>query len=134
MTWLSTLLMRLAQWLSPQNSQTQVQNIVTKNQLDRLYALLSTLLKPEQNTVKDLSEVVQLERKIAEQKLEAETANAVNNQKKNLPHTFYGVGLMNDGVSWIAKAQLTDGTVLVGRGDCPAEALTDFDEQWLGIK
>lgn len=78
--------------------------------------------------------VMKLEKEIAEKKLEAEKYNVYFFQQKLLPHRTYGVSLSNDGVSWIAKMQLDEGSVLVGRGDNPQAALMDFDEQWLGTK
>jgi hypothetical protein len=77
---------------------------------------------------------ISLEKELAEQKLETAKAQTMYHQRKNLPHLSYGCNLTNDGVSWIAKIQLADGNMIVGRGDCPAKALNDLDEQWLGIK
>ena len=75
-----------------------------------------------------------MEKNLAEQKLETEKAQTLFHQRKVLPHLTYGCNLTNDGVSWIAKAQLAEGAMLVGRGSSPCEALNDFDEQWLGVK
>jgi hypothetical protein len=51
-----------------------------------------------------------------------------------LPHRIYAPALSHDGVSWIAQGKYTDDSNLVGRGDCPARALDDFDKHWLGMK
>jgi len=72
--------------------------------------------------------------KLAEAKLEAAVSEAQSAQMANLPHRLYGCQLGHDGASWIAKITCPDGTTLVGRGDSPITAITDFDAQWLGIK
>ena len=82
----------------------------------------------------DMATRISLEKELAEQRIETEKAQTMFHQRRTLPHLSYGCGLMNDGVSWIAKLQLADGNAIVGRGDCPAKALSDFDEQWLGLK
>jgi hypothetical protein len=51
-----------------------------------------------------------------------------------LPHRRFHIPVYNDGVSWIAEFKCPEGEPLVGRGDSPALALNDFDEQWLGLK
>ena len=72
---------------------------------------------------------------MAELLLQEQQARTLAANRVNLPHRdCQGLILTNDGVSWIAKLMLADDVVLVGRGDCPATALNDFDEQWLGIK
>ncbi|MHC4299391.1 MAG: hypothetical protein ACYS7Y_19110 [Planctomycetota bacterium] len=79
-------------------------------------------------------EKARLQMEMAKAALEAEESARVAIAGKNLPHRVYGMTtLSHDGASWIASAQLKD-TALVGRGASPAEALMDFDSQWLGIK
>lgn len=76
----------------------------------------------------------QLQVQIENQQLETEKAATAYEQRRQLPHRTYALILSHDGVSWIAKADYPGNTSLVGRGECPATALNDFDEQWLGIK
>jgi len=51
-----------------------------------------------------------------------------------MPHMVYGCTVFNDGISWIARLEMAEGTTLVGRGNCPQAALMDFDNQWTGVK
>lgn len=129
----------MAFWLSPQNTQIYLQHIqsqshIAKRQLEELSMLLATLLRAEPNTVSDMATRILLEKQLAEQKIETEKAQTFFHQRKTLPHSTYGCSLSNDGVSWIAKINLAEGGMLVGRGESPAKALNDFDEQWLGLK
>jgi hypothetical protein len=43
--------------------------------------------------------------------------------------------MSHDGLEWIVKYGADEDGVplLVGRGRCPAAAITDFDSKWLGI-
>lgn len=136
---LSKLLVKVATWLSPQTTRDALQHIQSQShtaqrQLEELSALLATLLSTEPDTVNDMSTKILMEKQLAEQRLKTEQAQTMHYQQKNLPHRIYGCNLTNDGVSWIAKVQLNDGNMVVGRGDYPMKALADLDEQWLGVK
>jgi len=78
--------------------------------------------------------IIDFEREAAKYKSQAEYYSMCFTQQQLLPHRNYGVSLSNDGVSWIASLVMDETAVLVGRGDSPQEALTDFDLQWSGAK
>jgi hypothetical protein len=129
----------MASWLSPDDARTfqqltQSENPLVRQQLDKLSTLLYTLLNEGPNFTLSFETSLLLEESLAKQKLETEKAATTFHQRKQLPHRIYSLSLSHDGVSWIAKADYPGNTSLVGRGDCPASALNDFDEQWLGIK
>ena len=52
-----------------------------------------------------------------------------------MPHNIYNPVLNHDGLEWTASFGLDENNqpLLVGRGDCPATALIDFSNKWLGV-
>lgn len=82
----------------------------------------------------NLAATLQLGREIAETHLKSAEYNQMYHQTLLLPHRIYSPVLNHDGVSWIAEGKYANDSNLVGRGSCPARALADFDEQWLGVK
>jgi hypothetical protein len=135
MKFLSRLLLKMAVWLSPGDGVTSPLSTISENpldlkKLDKLSMLLYSLLSEGPSSMQSLEIFHQIE----VQQLEAAKMATVYKQRKMLPHRTYSLSLSHDGVSWIAKADYPGNTSLVGRGDCPATALNDFDEQWLGIK
>jgi hypothetical protein len=71
---------------------------------------------------------------IAQEKLEEAKHDKVASQMTLLPHRALPLKIYNDGLTWIAIYECPEGEPLVGRGDSPQRALTDFDAQWLGMK
>jgi len=136
MKWISKLLIRTASWLSPQfveecQLKFQSQEIHRSHKdLERLSGLLYSLL----NTEPSFTPNMDTELKLSKLRLELLTMQTLYHQKKLAPHLTYTPKVFNDGVSWIAKADFSEGPSLVGRGASPAEALMDFDHQWLGVK
>lgn len=87
-----------------------------------------------QNTTQSSVTSLQSERELDRLRLKRERTLLYQAKMEGAPHRIYNPLLFHDGVSWIAKADFGKGPNLVGRGDCPFEALQDYDEQWLGIK
>ena len=96
--------------------------------------MLSTLLSKEPNSTDVLANSLKLENQILAERLNAERAMTQRNEIDLLPHRLYGVSLTNDGLQWIAKLEVSEGVLVVGSGECPSQALMDFDKQWLGTK
>lgn len=96
--------------------------------------MLATMLSKEPSSTNALEHSLKLEKEILEERKKGEKAITDRYQLDLLPHRVYGVGVTNDGVSWVAKAELADGVSIVGRGSCPSKAIKDFDEQWMGLK
>lgn len=71
---------------------------------------------------------------IAQEHLEEARHDRLASQLMILPHQRMHLQVYNDGLSWIAAYICPEGEPLVGRGDTPQLALTDFDQQWLGLK
>lgn len=73
-------------------------------------------------------EIVRIQKDIAE-------ANLIIAQNHNRPHRIFGPTLRHDGLEWICSYGMDDDgkPLLVGRGENPNDALTDFDFKWLGI-
>lgn len=70
----------------------------------------------------------------AKEKAGAAEATRSLHQSLLLPHRTYTPKMEHDGASWVAVAEFSDGTKLVGRGGSPNEALMDYNSQWLGMK
>lgn len=137
--WFSNLRRRMASWLSPRDVPTSLPSIPLESpldpgQLDKLSGLLSTLLNMDQSSMLNLVATLQLARETADAQLQTARFQMIHAQSATLPHRIYSPGLSHDGVSWIAQGVYANDSKLVGRGDCPAKALNDFDTQWLGIK
>lgn len=49
-----------------------------------------------------------------------------------LPHLKYNPRLYHDGMQWVAVWGMDPASRVVGRGDCPSEALNNFDAVWTG--
>lgn len=49
-----------------------------------------------------------------------------------LPHMKYSARLFHDGITWICTWGTDPNSQVVGRGDCPQEALNAFDMAWHG--
>jgi hypothetical protein len=72
--------------------------------------------------------------RIAQEHLEEAKHDKLASQLMSLPHRTLHLKIYNDGLTWIAAYECPEGEPLVGRGDSPQRALTDFDAQWLGMK
>jgi len=72
--------------------------------------------------------------KLLKQQLETAEAKTTRMHLRTAPHRNYPPTLKHDGLEWVAIATFSDGSQLVGRGNCPSLALVDYDLQWLGIK
>lgn len=70
----------------------------------------------------------------AKEELAAAESQTAYNRLALLPHRTYVPRLSHDGICWVAVAEFSDGSKLVGRGDCPNKALMDYSNQWLGVK
>lgn len=142
MKWFSKLLMKMANWLSPEAMETYLLHIQSCR-TPPLQQSGSQFGQPSTGSSQELSstpgpDISPLERVwplLADLMVEQQQAQTLAAHHANFPHRRYpGVAMTHDGVSWIAKMKFDIATTLVGRGDCPAKALNDFDEQWLGIK
>jgi hypothetical protein len=71
---------------------------------------------------------------VLNQQLETEKLNTAFIQARAMPHRLYTPAISHDGISWVAVAEFADGSKMVGRGECPSQALIDYDLQWLGVK
>lgn len=49
-----------------------------------------------------------------------------------LPHVRYSPRLFHDGVTWVCVWGTDPSSQIVGRGECPYEALGSFDMLWHG--
>jgi hypothetical protein len=49
-----------------------------------------------------------------------------------MPHVMYSPRLYHDGFQWVAVWGVEAGSKVVGRGDCPQDALYHFDSIWRG--
>lgn len=146
MKFISRFLIKMACWLSPRNAPTYMHDMLyrtssTPNPSDEPSGQPSMPSKPAPNISAASDSILQhsvekarLEMEQAREVFEAAESAKMAVFSKNLPHRVYGMTVLShDGASWIAEAQLKN-TSLVGRGPSPAEALMDFDNQWLGIK
>lgn len=85
-----------------------------------------------QNTTEFMDSLQGLILKRSEAELgEAELRTAVAAQSL-LPHFRYNPRLYHDGVQWVAVWGVETESLVVGRGDYPAEALNNFDAAWNG--
>ena len=139
MAFLSRLILKLAYWLSPLETETfqlttQSKSLSNQEVLERLSSMLSSLLNTAPSSIKNSDTSHQLKLQLENQRIKTEEALTYNAQAQNLPHRIYPVGIKFDGLEWIAFFHFNDGGLLVGRGPCPASAFNDFDEKWLGIK
>lgn len=75
------------------------------------------------------------ELKVEQQKILVQAAEAerMRMQSYNLPHRCYPPMMSHDGLEWVAVAEFHNGSKLVGRGQCPQDALIDYSNQWLGL-
>lgn len=96
--------------------------------------MLSTLLSTEPSSIDNLGASLQLEKKIAEKRLEGEEAITTHNQIMNRPHMLYAPEVTHDSMQWVVKMEFSEGAMLVGRGDSVNDALIDFDKKWLGVE
>ena len=51
-----------------------------------------------------------------------------------MPHGLYNPRLYHDGIQWVCVWGAEAQSKVVGRGNCPQEALGDFDAAWTGTK
>ena len=144
----SKLRVAAASWLLPRSMVISSQSIPSihpalTEQLEELCGHLSTLLKLGRSSIQHMDtshqyrrqeELHQLEIKLSNQELLTEEAETLFQQARGAPHRTYAPAVTHDGMHWVAVAKFIDGTQLVGRGNCPSEALTDYDLQWLGAK
>jgi hypothetical protein len=72
--------------------------------------------------------------RIAEANLEEALYDKLASQLMILPHRQLLIQIYNDGISWIAAYKCSEGEPVVGRGDSPQQACSDFDKHWLGTK
>jgi len=103
-------------------------------QLSRLSNILSALIDAHPESLVQVAATLATERQIAEHRLRTEQLNVLMMQRSAAPHQTYTPALYNDGIHWIAEGGMSQGPSLIGRGNCPAAALADYDEQWLGLK
>lgn len=142
----SRLRTKLACLLSKLTARTSWQSTpstspMTPAQWEMLSGLLSLLSSMAPSSTRDTDTILQLEHQVMELEIrkakaeaEAAEANRTYAQLSNLPHRTYIPTLSHDGLQWVAVAQFSDGSKLVGRGHCPNTALMDYSNQWLGIK
>lgn len=71
---------------------------------------------------------------LTRQEIETAKAETMLKQSLSMPHRTYPPAMTHDGMCWVATAKFIDDSMLVGRGLSPAEALMDYDLQWLGVK
>jgi hypothetical protein len=102
-------------------------------QLVKLFTQLCTQLGTEQNSIDHMVTSLKLVAETDQVYLDVAKENLKKVQWERRPHRLYGCGLVNDGIHWVAKAKFGDDW-LVGRGDCPAAALQDYDNQFEGQK
>lgn len=134
----SKLREKLAYWFSMREISTyqqasQLKNLLEQEQLAKLCSALFTLLNSEQSFISNMVSCQDLKRQIAEQELLKAKYEVLVSQRNLLPHRYLGVTLNHDGVSWVVTFGHGE-SMLVGRGENPQAALTDFDSQWIGMK
>lgn len=114
---------------------------MTPEHWETLRGLLSFLSSMAPNSKEDSTtfrslelEILQFQKLAAEQQFQKERALTLYAHQQVLPHRTFSPRLYHDGLQWVAVAEFTSGDKIVGRGDSPNAALSDFDNQWLGTK
>ena len=67
--------------------------------------------------------------RLEKQEAEARSSAAMT---QLLPHMQYSARLFHDGLTWICTWGTDPNSQVVGRGECPQEALSAFDMAWHG--
>jgi len=138
MAWLSRLLMKMAYLVSPQQFVTSWHQLESQSLSPTILERPSSPLSPQSSTdqrcLTDTERFHQLQADLVAQNLETAKFNTALVRMAVLPHRQYVCQLKHDGMEWIAVYGSEEmGNLLVGRGECPANALRDFDNKWLGI-
>ena len=100
------------------------------------YGEPSTLSRLEQSFITAMEQSLTQQTLIQDSEKQKAESEALYVQNLNMPHRNYPPMLTHDGLEWIAQYGMDaqGKPLLVGRGPCPSQALTNFDMKWLGIE